>query len=217
MSSCPQCGNPIPEGSRFCPECGAPAPMQDAHARNTTPPSSSGFGSSTPSPANASSPYPTTPPTAPDSAFTPIPSTPSMSTMTNPPQYSSQPVFQPPLQPIYTLAYDGTEPPPPGTPYSALTVKDVFIVLLVFSIPAIGWIICIAWALGATKNQNKRSLARGFLLYSFVAFLVATLLIGIAWWMFDLESVFEEFQYYNYYGQARFIVRNLYQAFTSML
>jgi len=204
MSSCSQCGNPIPEGSRFCPECGALAPAQDTQTRNPTPapqPPPAGFGSPTPPPASSTPPYQTTSP--------PMSNPPNMSTMTNPPLYSQQPMMQQPTQPLYTLAYDGTEPPPLGTPYSALTVKDVFIILLVFSIPAVGWILCIAWALGATKNRNKRSLARGYLLYILVMFLVSALLFAIAWWLFDLESVIRDNQYYYYYGMAEHIVHSL--------
>ena len=65
-------------------------------------------------------------------------------------------------------------PPPKSSRFAVLSFGGAFGSLLVMSIPVIGWIFCIIWALGGAKNHNRRSLARAVL---FSTLLVAALLV----------------------------------------
>jgi hypothetical protein len=69
---------------------------------------------------------------------------------------------KPEIQPGYAY-YDE---PPADSKYALVPAKSFFWLYIVFSVPIIGWFICIVMALGGCRNRNKRNFARAvFMLY----------------------------------------------------
>ena len=60
--------------------------------------------------------------------------------------------------------------------YDVLNTGQYLATVLVMGIPVIGWLAVLIWALGGTKNFNRRNLARGVLL----AFLIVVGIVAIA-------------------------------------
>ena len=63
-------------------------------------------------------------------------------------------------------------PPPKSSRYSVLGVGGFIGNLLLFSIPVIGWIICIVWACGGCKNENRKNHARAVLLLTVIVLVI---------------------------------------------
>jgi hypothetical protein len=59
--------------------------------------------------------------------------------------------------------------------YDVLSSGQYLGSLVLMSIPVIGWLAVLIWALGGTKNFNRRNLARGVLL----AFIISVGLVGV--------------------------------------
>ncbi len=62
--------------------------------------------------------------------------------------------------------------------YDVLTTGQYFGTVLLMGIPIIGWLATLIWALGGTKNFNRRNLARG-VIFSFLLVL-GVICIGVA-------------------------------------
>lgn len=65
--------------------------------------------------------------------------------------------------------------PPADSKYALVPSKSFFGLYILFSVPVIGWFVCIVMALGGCRNRNKRNFARAM----FMLYLVFILLLCI--------------------------------------
>lgn len=65
--------------------------------------------------------------------------------------------------------------PPKGSRYAPISTWGYTGIILLFSIPVIGWIFCLVWACGGCAKINKRNLARGYIL----TFVLVVLVLAI--------------------------------------
>lgn len=93
-----------------------------------------------------------------------------------------QPVYQPPV-PEYAPA----EQPPqetddkPTGKYAPTSVLAFFGMLLLFTIPVVGWIACLVMCFAA-KKQNTKNFARAIMIWTVIgAFLVAAVISAFMW------------------------------------
>jgi hypothetical protein len=64
---------------------------------------------------------------------------------------------------------------------------------LLMIIPVIGWIICIVWACGGSKNLNRRNYARATLIFMIIGAVVGFLLFLLFSWLLGTAlDVFRE-------------------------
>lgn len=78
------------------------------------------------------------------------------------------------------------------TPERVLSTGAFFASVLLMSIPGLGLLLQIIWALGGTGSRNRRNLARAYLIFSVIGIVLAILL---AWFITDtllplLDAVF---------------------------
>ena len=101
---------------------------------------------------------------------------------------------QPAIAPNPALA---DQAPPRGSRYAVMSTGSYFGTILLFALPVIGWILCIIFACGGTKNLNKRNLARANLIFFLIALILSVILFFVfralgGWFMDSLQ------QYYYY-------------------
>ena len=187
MAFCINCGKELPEGMRFCIECGAeqtrPEPVtvaasatQEATVKEEKPEAQQQPFAPTyaePQP-EFSQPY-----TVYEQAG--VPNMP-------PPMYQSPQGFPP--------AYNEEPRPMSGGKYSVVGTGTYFGLMILFSIPVIGFIACIIFACGAGKNENIRNFARAKLIWSLIS-LVITVILTVVLVVFSIEFA-------NYSNSAQF-------------
>ena len=78
-----------------------------------------------------------------------------------------------PVKTAPTTKADTGKQPSAGSPYAVMGVGSYVGASLLMSIPVIGWIICIIWALGGCNNRNKRNYARAVLIFMIIGVLVS--------------------------------------------
>jgi len=166
--TCSSCGALIPEGTKFCGICGvaqiAPAPVEPVPAEPAPPPV---YQDPTP----------------------PVVQEPPVYAAPPAPVYQAQPTYQQPAyqqpayppQPAYQAPPEaaGEQPPPKGSRYAPISAIGYIGYFILFAIPIIGQILCIAFAFGKSGNANRRSLARAMFVMLILA-LVMALTVGIA-------------------------------------
>lgn len=104
------------------------------------------------------------------------------------PQAASQPVQQKPVQqkPVqqaHPIPVQIVETPPgSGSKYEPVSTAGYFGIILLLSIPIVGFIFSIVWACGGCQKVNKRNLSRAILLLQLIAVIIATVmgLMGFA-------------------------------------
>lgn len=105
-----------------------------------------------------------------------------------PKQSAPNPIPAAPPKPQAPVA---TAPPPPAPSYSApvqqafppdtcpvVSTASYFWLMLLFSIPLIGWIACIVMACGGTQNRSRKNFAKAVLIWFIVA-----LAVGLICWL----------------------------------
>lgn len=95
-----------------------------------------------------------------------------------PPAYQPppQPVYQAPPQPVYQAPPPAPVEPPPKGIYAPISGLAYFGYFILFAIPIIGWILCIAFAFGKNGNVNRRGLARAMFVFLILGLILS---IGI--------------------------------------
>lgn len=71
---------------------------------------------------------------------------------------NSLPYYPEPTPAYASPVYD--VPPPKSSRYSVLGIGGFIGNQLLFLIPVVGWIICIVWACGGCRNENRKNHAR---------------------------------------------------------
>ena len=148
--TCSSCGKLIPEGAKFCGLCGAtqaaPAPAESA-----------------PAPVYQEAPQPV-PQEAPAYAAPPAPvyqeqpAYQAQPAYQPQPAYQAQPAYQP--QPAYQAPPAAEPAPSKGSLYAPIGTLGYIGYFILFAIPIIGQILCIAFAFGKGGNVNRRNLAK---------------------------------------------------------
>ena len=165
MSTCANCGTTYSDERATCPRCGAPAPAAYDYPEDYAGEYDAAYGS------------------APEQEYSDA-------------QYG----YDHGYRPAYDRggpAYDRGRPPRgyPGTgepAYRYAPPRDDQILstsafigsLTLMSIPVIGFLIQIIWAAGAAKNQNRRNLARAYLILSVIGLLLAAAVVFTLYYFF---------------------------------
>ena len=165
MAFCTNCGTKLETNQANCPQCGVATGAQPVPQPAGMPVSES------PMPVAAVSEEGQTP-----AAYVPAGQTPGASP--SPPAYApAQPAYTPPVQPTYTPPVYGApayapsyQAQPAGTLVSTI---GYFGILLLFSLPLIGPVVCIIFACGGIKNLNLRNLARAMLIFMIIALVLS--------------------------------------------
>ena len=160
--TCSSCGVLIPDGAKFCGICGA---VQAAPAAQPAP----APAEPAPAPAYQEPPQPVVQET-PVYAAPPAP-------VYQQPAYQAQPVYQP--APAYQAPPAEEPPPPKGSLYAPISAIGYIGYFILFAIPIIGQILCIAFAFGKSGNVNRRNLAKAMFVMLIIGLILA-LTIGIA-------------------------------------
>jgi predicted nucleic acid-binding Zn ribbon protein len=160
MAFCTECGANVPEDLKFCTECGAA--MGAAN----------GIGSAAPAPITAPPVAEATRQTAP---------TPQQQQRQPPPESVQPAYYPPPSQPAY--GFDA--PPPKGSKYAVIGTGGYIGLMILFAIPAIGWLACVITAFAA-KNRNRRSFARATLVFLIIGLVIAVALYFVFSWAWEV-------------------------------
>lgn len=81
--------------------------------------------------------------------------------------------------------------PNDGKDYTPISMWGYFGYEILFSIPAVGFIILLVFALGGTKNVNKRNFARSYFCCIILAIIIIAVLVLIgALTNLDIASIF---------------------------
>ena len=161
--TCSSCGKLIPEGAKFCGLCGAtqaaPAPAEPA-----------------PAPVYQEAPPPV-PQEAPAYAAPPAPAYQEQPAYQAQPAYQpqpagqAQPAYQP--QPAYQAPPAAEPAPSKGSLYAPISAIGYIGYFILFAIPVIGQILCIAFAFGKGGNVNRRNLAKAMFVMLIVGLVLA--------------------------------------------
>ena len=198
---CGTCGTTLPDGAKFCGACGttqaapaaapapAPAPVPapaPAPAPVPAPPApveaAPAYQEPAAQPVFQEQPAYQAPPAAPPVAAAPV--------------FQQQPVYQQPAAPVYqqqpayqqppaaapaaaVAAAAPAEPPPPkGSIYAPISGLGYIGYFILFAIPLVGQILCIAFAFSKSGNVNRRNLAKAMFVMLIIA-LVFGLIVGV--------------------------------------
>ena len=181
MPFCTSCGAQMDEAARFCTSCGAlvdqagPAPEPESEPDRLSPGENKGFDpAAVPDPQPFSSAEPArgfrAEPEAPIPPAPPLIEGKNGARRSRPRREESRdPAFErhAPLSPRADLHGGGF--------LSALSMAGFFWTLFLFCIPVIGQIVAGIWALGGSRNQNRRNLSKAFLLLSLIALVIAAI------------------------------------------
>ena len=104
-------------------------------------------------------------------------------------QYAPQPAQQqssrtaaPPPQMAAPPSYYGEAVPPRGSRYAVMSVGSYVGHSLLFSLPVVGWLICLIMAFAAS-NQNKKNYARAMLVFFLIGLILAAILYFVCLWI----------------------------------
>lgn len=177
MPVCEKCGAELAPGQRFCQKCGTrveaspvlempqtPAPPQTAPELEIQPrfeePAAPAGETAAGASANAA-PRATSP--VPPVAEAPVP--PVRETWEDEPARDKKRKDPPP-----------PDPDEPQGKYAPITTKGYIGILLLMSVPVVGWLVMAVWALGGCKKIAKRNLARAWAVILVVFMLVCAIL-----------------------------------------
>lgn len=177
MTFCTSCGAQMDEDARFCTSCGAlvdrpgPSPEPEPEPDRPSPSENKGFG---PAVAPDSQPFSTAEPARgfraePEPV---IPPAPSLIDGKNGAKgsHSRREERRDPV-----VRHAAPAAPRSDEFLSVLSMAGAFWTLFLFCIPAVGQITAIIWALGGSRNQNRRNLSKAFLLLSLIALVIAAI------------------------------------------
>ena len=131
---------------------------------------------------DAAEEQPPQPAAPPRPVYPPAPAAP----VSRPTAYAPSHRTPPPPQPEIGAASNGyvrSTQPPKGSRYAPVSAWGFVGIILLFSIPVIGWIFCLVWACGGCTKVNKTNLARAYILI-FVLALLITVLSGVLLYFF---------------------------------
>lgn len=108
---------------------------------------------------------------------------------------TSVPYYSEPAPAYASPVYDA--PPPQSSRYAVLGIGGFIGNMLLFAIPVVGWIICIVWACGGCRNENRKNHARAALILGLIGIALAIILGIVLGAMFS--DLWTEFLYSAYY------------------
>lgn len=181
---CKSCGCTLPEGDKFCPACGAKVETTPEMPEMPKIPVIDSVPEAGPS--ETPPPPPVSPPPQQSGSYTPPPNPYTPNPYQAPkPTYPSAPSYGPVPPP---------NPPPYGQPYSypnspyggrgnyqtqddtsPLSLGSYLLYLFLFSIPFVGFVLELVYAF-SQGNVNRKNLARAYLLFQLIAFVLSFLL-----------------------------------------
>ena len=124
------------------------------------------------------------------------PPAPSVETSSQTPKAQPIPAPPPPSSQAGTQAvFQGEVAPPSGSCYAVMSVASYIGHSILFSLPAIGWIICLAMAF-IPKNLNKRNFARAMLIFMIIGCVISIVLFFV--FRLAAESILHWFQSATY-------------------
>lgn len=189
---CGNCGKQLSDTASFCPACGTPVEKEQEKTQNveTTPiVEASPEAAPTPEPVAAEAPKPEpTPEPTPEPAPAPTP-TPAPTPAPAPAPYASAPKPNQGMT-IPIRNYD------PRWDYTPLGAWSYFLYNLLFSIPLVGWIIALVFAVGGTNRINLRNYARSYFCILFIAAVLAVIIIAIVFGVVGTEAFRHSSHYY---------------------
>ena len=166
---CGNCGKPLNEGASFCPECGTPVKKIETETENM----------------NAEE----TTASQPNNQSGPTYQAPTQ------PNNQSGPTYQVPTQPnnIPIRNYD------PRFDYTPLGAWSYFLYTLLFSIPIIGFIFAIVFAVGGTNRINLRNYARSYFCWLLITVVLVIILLIVGFAIAgSMYNIFGHSEYYYY-------------------
>jgi len=193
---CGTCGTALPEGAKFCGACGttqaapapAPAPVPfhapaEAAPAYQEPAAQPVFQEqpayqAPPAPVYQEQPVYQAPPAAAAPAFQ---QQPAYQQQPAAPVYQQQPAYQPAAATpaaAAPAAAPAEAPPPKGSIYAPISGLGYIGYFILFAIPIVGQILCIAFAFSKSGNVNRRNLARAMFVMLIIGVILA-LAIGI--------------------------------------
>lgn len=183
---CGNCGKPLNEGASFCPECGTPVKKietENVNAEKMTTSQPQPEPTPQPEPMPQPEPQPQPEPT-PQPEPQPQPNNQFRQAYQTPPQPNNIPIRN----------YD------PRFDYTPLGAWSYFLYTLLFSIPIIGFIFAIVFAVGGTNRINLRNYARSYFcwLLIMVVLVIILLIVGFAI-AGSVYNIFGHSGYYHYY------------------
>ena len=122
----------------------------------------------------------------PYTAYPSAPAEPPVPPVSRPMAYTPPHRTPPPPQPEISAASTGfvrSTQPPKGSRFAPVSTWGFVGIILLFSVPVIGWIFCLVWACGGCTKVNKRNLARAYILI-FVLLLLVSILTGVLLYFF---------------------------------
>jgi hypothetical protein len=109
------------------------------------------------------------------------------------PTPQAPPIYAP--QPAQGFQGAGDSPPPKGSPYAVMGTGAYIGHSILFTIPVVGWLICVIMAFAA-KNLNKRHYARAVLIFLVIGAVLSIALYFIFSWVWGAAAEYLQ-QYIN--------------------
>ena len=97
-----------------------------------------------------------------------------------PPQYQYPPnqnYHAPPVSQDYS-----NMPPPESSRYAVMSVGGFFWSTVIIGIPLVGWLVCLIWACGGTKYQNKRNFCRAIIIFFLIGIVISACVYFLLRW-----------------------------------
>ncbi len=163
MAFCTECGASLPENIKFCTTCGAPVKPAAAEAVPAV-------SAAVPAPAEVPAQSVQQPQFQQRQQTLQYQQIPQQ-------QPSPQPHPAPQIQPL-------PGQPPNGGRYAVIGTAGYFGLILLFSLPLVGWIICVVMAF-SSGNLNRRNLARAMLIFMIIGLVLSVMLYFVASWAWE--------------------------------
>ena len=186
MTFCAECGANVPEGISFCTECGKPinkktVPVEAAVSQpeQYAPHAQTQFPQ-----------YTSQVQTQPMATYIPQIQQETVVAAYDPPiqqqpaaVYAQHPQYEQPIATAhqYLTPTFGATKPAPGSEYSVMSVGAYIGNSILFSIPLIGWIICLVTAI-SSKKINKRNFARAMMVFLIIGIILAVAIYFVLGW-----------------------------------
>ncbi len=76
-------------------------------------------------------------------------------------------------------------PPPKGSKYALMSTGAFFGLMLLFSIPIVGWVACIIMAFAGT-GQNRKNFARAMLIFLLIGIALSVVVYFVSGWVLEV-------------------------------
>jgi len=181
MAFCVECGTNVPDEIKFCTACGKPMKQETPQPVAQMP--DLVLGTPAPTPVQPQ----------------PVP------VQSAPLQPAPMPVvspYAPSYAPPVTSNVGGSGAPAPDSPYAVMSTGAYVGFSILFSLPLIGWLICLIVAF-ASKNLNRRNYARALLIFMLIG-LVVGIIVGVSSY-FLLHEAFQQLGGMGDFGNGEFL------------